>query len=197
MIIYACSTNRGKLAEFALAAELVSCQLKVLPGLEGIRAPEETGESFEANAKLKAIYYSSFTSEIVLADDSGLAVHALDGNPGVHSARYAGPHASAKENNDLLLKNLAGQSNRRARFECVIALAQHGQVLDVTADVVEGEILPAPRGLNGFGYDPLFFYPPLHHTFGELSDEEKLWVSARGRALRKTFAALSSIPNLR
>lgn len=197
MIVYACSTNRGKLAEFALAAELEGCQLKLLPRLEEIAPPEETGETFEANAALKAVYYSNFTPEIVLADDSGLAVDALNGKPGVNSARYAGLHASATANNDLLLRNLAGVSDRRAHFECVIALAQHGRILESASDIVEGEILSAPRGSHGFGYDPLFFYPPLNRSFGELSDEEKLWVSARGRALRKIFAAVSSMPNLR
>ncbi len=197
MTIYACSTNKGKLAEFSLAADLIGFELIPFPDLDSIVPPEETGETFAANAALKAIHYSLLTDQWVLADDSGLIVDALNGNPGVHSARYAGPHASAAENNQLLLRNLGGNSNRQARFACVIALAQGGCVLKLATGFVEGEILPTPRGSHGFGYDPLFFYPPLNRSFGELSDAEKLSVSARGQALRKAFTAFSSLSSLR
>jgi XTP/dITP diphosphohydrolase len=180
-IWYACSTNAGKLAEFALAAgERV--EILPLPGMERIAAPEENGETFEENAVLKAVYYSRFAEKPVFADDSGLEVEALGGAPGVYSARFAG-QATHAENNMFLLKRLAGQTDRRARFVTVLALAERGKLLGTSAGTVEGEILGEPRGENGFGYDPLFFYPPLGRTFAELTAEEKLAVSARGRAL--------------
>ena len=191
MLVYACSTNRGKLREFALAAAAADVHVETLPGLAAIEPPAEDGESFGANAALKAIYYSQFTHEIVLADDSGLCVDALNGAPGIHSARFAGESATPAQNNALLLERLSGVVNRRARFVCVIALARRRQLLGTASGTVEGEILHEPRGSGGFGYDPLFFYPPLGRSFGELSDEEKLQVSARGMALSRAFAALT------
>jgi XTP/dITP diphosphohydrolase len=181
--LYACSSNRNKLAEFALAAgERV--EILPLPGIDALAAPEETGASFEENAVIKAVYYSQFTAAPVFADDSGLEVDALDGAPGVLSARFAGPAATQAENNALLLQRLADAAQRGARFVTILALAQSGQLLRTSAGTVVGEILLAPRGAHGFGYDPLFFYPPLARSFGELADMEKFAVSARGNALR-------------
>lgn len=180
---YACSTNPGKLAEFALAAGREAV-IQPLPGIETIPAPEESGKTFEENAVLKAIYYSQFAEEPVFADDSGLEVDALKGAPGVYSARFAGPQAGQVENNTLLLKRLNGEANRQARFVTALALAKAGRLLGTSAGTAEGEILKAPRGENGFGYDPLFLYPPLGRTFAELTGAEKLAVSARGKALR-------------
>ena len=165
---------------------------QVLPGLEAIEPPEEVGVTFDENAELKAAYYSRFAGSLVLADDSGLEVDALDGAPGVFSARYAGPQASGDENNLLLLQNLARISARQARFVSVIAVAQHGQVIASARGIVEGTILEAARGKEGFGYDPLFFHSPSGRSFGELSDAEKLRVSARGIALRAIFERLGS-----
>lgn len=193
MLIYACSTNRGKLEEFALAAResgVPNLSIEPLPGLLELTPPEEDGLTFEQNASLKARYYSQFTPEIVLADDSGIEVDALDGAPGVYSARYAGPDATDRANNDLLLRNLGDSENRAGRFVCVIALAQSGRTLTLCRGTVEGEILAAPRGDNGFGYDPLFFYPPLDRSFAELSTREKWSVSHRGNALRLLFTQL-------
>ena len=167
--------------------------LQVLPGLEAIEPPEEVGVTFGENAELKAAYYSSFTGSLVLADDSGLEVDALDGAPGVFSARYAGPQATGGENNLLLLQNLARISARQARFVSVIAVAQHGHTIARARGIVEGIILEAARGSAGFGYDPLFFHPPSGRSFGELSDAEKLRVSARGIALRAIFERLGSV----
>jgi XTP/dITP diphosphohydrolase len=143
---------------------------------------------------LKALYYSGFTSEIVMADDSGLTVDALNGAPGVLSARYAGPDATDKDNNNLLLRDLGTTVHREARFVCVVALARQGRVLTTQRGVVEGQILPEPQGKNGFGYDPLFFYPPFDRSFGELADQEKFSVSHRGNAIRALFRELPGLP---
>lgn len=182
MIVYACSSNANKLKEFALAAGAIAIQ--PLPQLAARAAPEETGATFEENAKLKGVYYSALTSELVFADDSGLEVDALGGAPGVHSARYAGPGATDGANNELLLRNLGGAQNRSARFVCVIAVARQAKVLGTFRGTVAGAILREPRGTGGFGYDPLFFYPPLGCTLAEIGAEEKFAVSHRGRAVR-------------
>jgi XTP/dITP diphosphohydrolase len=193
MILYACSTNAGKLREFALAAResgIEKLAIEPLPELRNVAAPAEDGATFEENARLKAAYYSRFTCELVFADDSGIEVDALGGAPGVYSARYAGLGVTDAENNALLLRNLEGAANRAARFVCAIALARGEQVLETVRGSVEGEILDAPRGEGGFGYDPLFFYPPQQCSFAELSAEEKFAVSHRGNALRELFRSL-------
>jgi XTP/dITP diphosphohydrolase len=190
MIVYACSSNRAKLEELILAGRAsgnTNLRIEPLPGLQQIPAPIENGTSFEENASIKAKYYSALTEELVLADDSGLEVPALHGAPGIHSARYAGPNATDASNNDLLLRRLENQENRRARFVCSVALARAGEVLTTVRGSVEGEILTQPRGDRGFGYDPLFFYSPLDRTFAQLTREEKFAVSHRGHALRNLF----------
>jgi len=187
-LLYACSSNRGKLAEFALASGasgLGAVQILPLPGIKEIAPPLENGDTFEANAVFKAVFYSSFTREKVFADDSGLEVDALANAPGILSARFAGPDATDETNNTFLLEKLNGIPLRSARFVTVVALAQKGTLLATASGAVNGEILYAPRGDGGFGYDPLFFYPPLGRSFAELQDAEKFAVSARGHALRK------------
>jgi XTP/dITP diphosphohydrolase len=196
MLIYVCSKNPGKLREFGLAAEragLADVHLEPLPNIKSIQPPEETGSTFEENAVLKAVYYSRFTPEVVLADDSGLRVDALNGRPGVLSARYAGPDATDKANNNLLLRDLGNTAHREARFICVLALAQGGKSLSTHRGVVEGRILLEPKGENGFGYDPLFFYAPLRCSFGEIEPERKFAVSHRGNAIRALFARLPEV----
>jgi XTP/dITP diphosphohydrolase len=191
--IYACSSNAGKLRDFALVAGelgLTGLSLLPLPALNEIAPPEETGDTFERNACAKALYYSHFTDEIVLADDSGLEVAALGGAPGIHSARYAGPGATDEANNLLLTENMSGQTNRDARFVCAIALAKQGSVMHVVRAAVKGQLLERPRGTNGFGYDPLFFYPPFEASFGELDESRKFNVSHRGNALRDLLSHL-------
>ncbi len=190
MVLYAGSTNQGKLNEFSLAAQqcgIADLRILPLPTIKQITPPEETGATFEENAAIKAVYYSSFTDELLFADDSGLEVDALGGEPGIFSARYAGQEAADVANNDLVLKRLANQLNRHGRFVCAIALARAGKLVTVVHGTVEGEILEAARGMNGFGYDPLFFYPPLGCAFGELAAEAKFAVSHRGNALRALF----------
>jgi XTP/dITP diphosphohydrolase len=187
-----CATgNPGKLREFHLAAEVLGIDVEPLEGLKSIPAPEETGATFEENACLKAAYYSRYTNELLFADDSGLAVDALGGEPGVHSARYAGANANDAANNALLLERLAGKSDRTGRFVCVIAIAQEGRILGTFRGEVEGEILDERRGTEGFGYDPLFYYPPFGCTFGEVEGPRKFDVSHRGKALRGLLEYLS------
>jgi XTP/dITP diphosphohydrolase len=174
------TSNRGKLRDFSGAAALHQVQVAGIPDFSSLPEAIEDGATFEANARRKAEHYSRFVpGEVVLADDSGLEVDALSGAPGVHSARYAAlhngiPHANSEDaaNNARLLQELASvpEPRRTARFVCVIA--------------AEGRILSAPRGAQGFGYDPLFFFPALSRTFGELSAEEKAAVSHRGQAFR-------------
>jgi XTP/dITP diphosphohydrolase len=192
MTIYCATGNPGKLREFRLAAEILGIDIEPLPNIKSIPAPEETGATFEDNARLKAEYYSRFAPGPLFADDSGIAVDALNGAPGVYSARYAGVHASDGENNRLLLERLAGITDRSARFVCVIVLAEAGRTLQTFRGEVEGEILRAARGPAGFGYDPLFYFTPFGCSFGEVDGPRKFEVSHRGNALRALLGYLTS-----
>jgi XTP/dITP diphosphohydrolase len=189
VIVYCATTNPGKLREFQAAAG-AGIEVVSLPGLRDIDPPEETGDTFESNAAQKAIYYSRFTSQLVFVDDSGLSVDALGGAPGVYSARYAGPEADDEANNRLLLERMRDVSGRGARFVCVIALARRGELIRTFRAEVEGRLLEEPRGSNGFGYDPLFYYPPFGCGFGEVDRERKQSVSHRGQALRALLTYL-------
>jgi XTP/dITP diphosphohydrolase len=184
--LYCATTNPGKLREFRLAAERLGharFEIAPLPGLGEIQPAEETGRTFEENAVQKALHYGAHAPGLLFADDSGLEVVALANAPGVESARFAGPGATDEANNRLLLEKLRGVNARAGRFVCVIALAEKGRLLRTFRGEVDGRILDAPRGPGGFGYDPLFYYPPFGHSFGEISAERKLLVSHRGRAL--------------
>jgi XTP/dITP diphosphohydrolase len=181
--LYCATTNRGKLREFQLALE-DSFQVETLPALASIPPCEETGATFEENAIQKALYYSKHCGEYLFVDDSGLEVDALDGAPGVYSARFAGHHATDAANNQLLLDRMRGLTDRTARFVCVVALAESGRLLQTFRGEVEGQVTDAPRGSNGFGYDPIFFYPPFGCTFGQAPLERKMKVSHRSRALQ-------------
>ncbi|HOQ45163.1 MAG TPA: RdgB/HAM1 family non-canonical purine NTP pyrophosphatase [Bryobacteraceae bacterium] len=193
MTVYCATTNPGKLREFRLAAERLGYEIAIepLPGMASIPPVEETGETFKENAIQKAIYYSAHAPGPLFADDSGLEVDALGGAPGVRSARFAGKGATDEANNRLVLEKMRGVAQRTARFVCVIALAEKGRLLATFDGVVEGEILEEPRGPNGFGYDPLFYYPPFGCSFGEVSGERKLLVSHRGQALGRLLKFLS------
>jgi XTP/dITP diphosphohydrolase len=186
MMVYCATSNPGKLREFQLAAP----DFDVRPLPHGIPPPEETGATFEENAIDKALYYSLFTDGPLFADDSGIEVDALEGAPGVYSARFAGEGAGDEANNALLLKRLAGAADRTARFVCAIALAERGRLTATFRGAVEGRIADAPRGTNGFGYDPLFYYEPFGCTFGEAPLAQKMQVSHRAKALQKMFAYL-------
>jgi XTP/dITP diphosphohydrolase len=184
--LWCATTNPGKLREFRLAG----ADVEALPAMRDIPPSPEDGITFEENAAQKAIYYSGFTEGLLFADDSGLEVDALNGAPGVYSARYAGEHAGDAANNALLLERLEHHTDRAARFVCVIALAESGKLIRTFRGTVEGEILRAPRGGGGFGYDPLFYYPPFGQTLAEVPDENKFAVSHRGHALREMLAWL-------
>jgi XTP/dITP diphosphohydrolase len=193
MTIFAATSNAGKLREMLLArteAGITGVDIQPLPGLSNLQAPPEDGATFEENATLKALYYSRHVDQPLLAEDSGLEVEALAGAPGVRSARYAGDAATDAENNTLLLEELQGVADRRARFVSAVVLVRKGQVLSSARGTVEGEILEAPRGNEGFGYDPLFFYPAFGCAFGEVPAHRKFQVSHRGNALRLLFRSL-------
>jgi XTP/dITP diphosphohydrolase len=187
--ILCATTNRGKLREFRMKTGM---DVEPLPGMDAIPACEETGDTFEENAIQKALYYSAYTDSFLLAEDSGIEVDALGGAPGVWSARFAGPSATDEDNNRLLLEKLGSTPNRAARYVSVIALAKGGKIEATFRGEVKGEITLAPRGSNGFGYDPLFFYPSFGCTFGEAAPEQKQSVSHRGRALEKMARYLTA-----
>ena len=189
------SRNRGKLRELEslLSAELGDIiTLRSLDDIGFGEDIEENGTTFAENALIKANAVARL-GYVALADDSGLCVNVLDGAPGVYSARYAGAHGDDAANNALLLKNLQGKDDRTAAFVAVFACAfPDGSEPIVAEGRVAGEILSAPRGEGGFGYDPLFYYAPLGKTFAELDREEKNGISHRGAAVRafaKLFAA--------
>lgn len=182
MTIYLATGNPGKVADF----RGMGLAVEVLPGFASLPPVEESGETFEANARLKAEHFSRFTKAMVLADDSGLEVDALQGAPGVYSARFAGQHGDDAANNALLLQRLQATPppQRTARFVCVLALAQHGRTVATFRGTTEGRILAGPRGSGGFGYDPLFYSPAAGAAFAELTSERKAQFSHRGAAAR-------------
>jgi XTP/dITP diphosphohydrolase len=192
------TSNPGKLRDLAGAAKAYDVEIASLPNFSAIPTVVEDGLTFEANARKKAEEYSLHApGELVLADDSGLEVDALGGMPGVHSARYAAdePHKAESntddhQNNARLVRELRGVASekRTGRFVCLIAAARDGQTLAVFRGVAEGIILDQARGSNGFGYDPLFYFPSIQKTFAQLTAEEKARYSHRGEAFRKFLA---------
>ena len=186
-VVVLATGNPGKVRECAAVLAPAGFTVLGLGALADATPVEETGVTFEANARLKAEGYSLRTPHPVLADDSGLEVDALGGGPGVLSARYGGPELTDPERCTAILEALAHtpDDKRTARFRCVLALAQAGRTLSTFDGAVEGTILRAPRGANGFGYDPIFFHPASGCAFAELTREEKERVSHRGQALRK------------
>ena len=189
------TSNPGKLRDFAAAAARYGIEVQPVPNFSSLPAVIEDGESFEANARKKAEAYSRYVPrEMVIADDSGLEVDALGGAPGVHSARYAAdqPHAAEantddEANNAKLIREIkqVPPEKRTGRFVCWIAAARDGKTLAVFEGKAEGIILEEPRGSNGFGYDPLFYFPQIQRAFAELNAEDKAKYSHRGVAFRK------------
>ncbi len=174
-------------------AEGRAIKLDLLPGFRELPAFPEDAPTFAENAAGKAMHYSRSSEEIIFADDSGLVVPALNGAPGVHSARYAGANANDAERIGKLLDEMRGMKGdeRRGRFVCVIAAARAGKMLAVVSDSAEGMIADEPRGHEGFGYDPVFYFPPRGQTFAELHETQKNEVSHRGKAFRKLLADIS------
>ncbi len=197
--LFLASSNPGKLAEYrALAnspAFSLPVELALLPDFDALPAFEENAPTLAENAAGKALHYSRHGGGLVFADDSGLVVPALGGAPGVHSARYAGAQATNSQRIEKLLGEMRSKkgSERAACFVCAIALAERGRAMAIVTDRVDGEILEAPRGPGGFGYDPVFYFPALEKTFAEIPAEEKNQSSHRGKAFRRLLAALSSM----
>jgi XTP/dITP diphosphohydrolase len=191
-LLYLASANPGKLREFREAAHDCGITVEVVPAIANLPACVEDGATFEANARKKALHYSVQCEGLVFADDSGLCVEALGGAPGAHSARFAGLQADDAANNGRLIAELRRFPfpERTAHYVCVIALAAGARLLTVTEGRVAGIILEAPRGSGGFGYDPLFLYPPLGRSFAELTLRQKFNVSHRGAAFRSLVGYL-------
>jgi XTP/dITP diphosphohydrolase len=203
--LFAATTSQGKLRDFRTAAQTHLLAIEPLPDLSAIAIPDEDGATFAANAMVKAAHYSRYApGELVIADDSGLEVDALNGAPGVRSARFAAdtgltdsPDANDNTdvwNNMVLLQRLVGvpTPQRTARYRCVLVAARDGHLVEIAEGDVEGLILEAPRGTGGFGYDPLFYLPSLDHTMAELDLETKLSISHRGRALAALLTKLKT-----
>jgi XTP/dITP diphosphohydrolase len=190
--VFLASSNPGKLREYRVLAGDSPIELALLPSFSEIPPFEETAPTFAENSAGKALHYSRFATGTVLADDSGLVVPSLGGAPGVFSARYAGPGASDADRVQKLLREMTALTgdDRKARFVCVTTLAQNGRFIAVFSDSVDGVIATAPHGSEGFGYDPVFFFPQLGRTYAEITREEKNQYGHRGRAFRKAIVFL-------
>lgn len=188
--------NRGKVVEIRSLLGLAiqkNVEVATLVDMPSVTEPRETGKTFAENAKIKALHYAQALKVLCIADDSGLSVDALGGMPGVLSARFAGQGATDEQNIALLLQELKDKPRPwKAAFVCVATAALPGRVVAQATAKVEGEILPAPRGTGGFGYDPVFLVSPLGKTMSELPMEEKNKISHRGVAMRALIAEMKN-----
>jgi XTP/dITP diphosphohydrolase len=192
------TTNRDKIREIRAILAGLPIEFRTLADFPDLTAPDETGDTFADNARAKAIYYATATGELAVAEDSGLEIDALHGQPGVESARYAGVESSYPEKFARIygeLRAVGGEASP-ARFVCALALARAGQILFEAAGTIEGRIADRPSGTGGFGYDPIFYYPPFETTLAE-AGERKSTVSHRGQAFRmlRTFLDQRLMPN--
>ncbi|HEY4950412.1 MAG TPA: RdgB/HAM1 family non-canonical purine NTP pyrophosphatase [Candidatus Acidoferrales bacterium] len=192
MRLFLASSNPGKLGEYVELARGAGVTIELLPRFGEFAAFAESAPTFAENSVGKALHYSRFADGAVLADDSGLVVPALGGAPGVHSARYAGPGATDADRVQKLLREMRGKqgAERRARFVCVTAVAQAGHAIAVVSDLAHGVITEAPRGMGGFGYDPVFLFEELGRTYAELTRDEKNAYSHRGKSFSKLLYTL-------
>ena len=208
MTLLIATTNPAKLKEIVAILGRLPITLNTLTDFPAVEVAEETGSTFAENARQKALHYANATGMLTMAEDSGFEVDALNGEPGIYSARYLRPDATYAERFDAIYDRVhrarteasrlmaadqevaAGFSRTRARFVCALALASRGHVIFETTGVVQGQLAPKPAGTGGFGYDPIFFYPPYGQTFGEVTPERKLAVSHRGAAIRALKAHL-------
>jgi XTP/dITP diphosphohydrolase len=190
------TTNTGKLREIRSLLTGVPVELVTLRDLQPIEEPEETGLTFEENARLKALQYSAHSGMTTVAEDSGLVVDGMDGEPGVRSARFLRPDATYPERFAEIFRRLSGppEKTRAARFVCALAVADAAQIIYEARGTVEGEIAREPRGTAGFGYDPIFYYPPYGSTLAEVAEDAKLAVAHRGKAFRALTSWLASLP---
>ena len=193
------TTNRDKLREIHALLDGAAVEILSLADLPRIEEPEETGETFADNARLKALYYAKEAAPhvndpllLTVAEDSGREIDALDGEPGVKSARFLRVDATYQERFDEIYRRLAARPDRprSARFTCALAAVRGNDVVFETTGTVEGEISPRPQGTRGFGYDPIFLYPPYGRTLAEVDDKRKLEVAHRGHAFRALRAWL-------
>ncbi len=186
MLLVVATTNPGKLREIQRVLDGAGVELRTLADYPPLPEPEEPGATFAENARLKALYYARATGELTVAEDSGLVIDGLDGEPGVRSARYLGADASYPDRFAHIFAELdrRGRRDSPARFICALVLARDGRILFETTGTVEGRIAPEPRGTNGFGYDPIFFYPPYGRTLADVDNDRKLAVAHRGIAFR-------------
>ena len=194
MRLLVATTNAGKLAEIrTILADLNGCDIESLADHPGTAEAEETGTTFAENARLKATHYSELTARLTVAEDSGLEIDALDGAPGVRSARFNGDSYPEKFATIRAQLDARGTAESAARFVCALAVADSTSVVFETVATVEGRLEPNPRGTGGFGYDPIFFYPPFGCTLAEVSGEKKTAVSHRGKAFRRLRAFLQEL----
>lgn len=192
-IIVLATSNHNKLKEFQILLKNFPVEIKCLKDYRSLPTVIEDGDTFEENAYKKASHYAKILGIPALADDSGLVVDALDGSPGVYSARYAGENSSDWDNCEKLLRQMKGETNRRAQFKCVLSLATPGGPALTWEGSCEGEITTERKGDSGFGYDPVFFYKPLNKTFSELLMEDKNIVSHRGKAMAEFSAEFDNV----
>lgn len=189
--------NPAKVREIRDLLNGAPVELVTLDSLPAVEEPEETGQTFAENARIKALYYNRVTGLASVADDSGLEINALDGAPGIHSARWHGTNYQDKFNRIYELLEERGVRGSSARFVCAVAMAIEGRIDYEVQGTVNGEIAPEPRGSHGFGYDPIFLYPPLGRTLGEVTDEVKATLSHRAAAFRALRRYLMELPTFR
>jgi XTP/dITP diphosphohydrolase len=187
MRLLVATSNPGKVREIAQILDGVPVELVGLDAFPAVSPPAETGCTFAENARQKALYYAEASGMIAVAEDSGLEIDALGGDPGVHSARFGGMVGAYPGKFEIIFQRLRGRGalDSTARFVCALAVAHERHLLFEARGVVEGRITDRPRGTGGFGYDPIFFYPPFGKTLAELSEEQKAGVSHRGQAFRE------------
>jgi len=199
MRLLVATTNRHKLREIRAIMAGLDLEIEGLDAYPAIAEPEETGATFDENARQKAVYYSTRLGVPAVAEDSGLEIDGLGGEPGVHSARYGGPEAGTYDLKfALVYRRLRerGALGSTARFVCALAMADGDRILYQSRGTIEGVIADGPRGDGGFGYDPIFFSPPHGRTLAELTEDEKAQVSHRGQAFRRFRDALAAQPAL-
>ena len=191
------TTNAGKLREIRDVLAGLAIEVRALADYPAVQEPDETGRPFEENARQKALYYAAATGLLVVAEDSGLEIDALDRAPGIYSARFGGDEAPTYPEKFALIYRMLAERDApesTARFVCALALARPGEVLFEARGTVEGRITSPPRGSGGFGYDPIFFHPPFDCTLAEVPADRKSSVSHRGQAFRQLRTYLEQQP---
>lgn len=189
------SSNEHKINEFKRMLKPLGYQVKSLLDFSEVLEIEEIGTTFAENAAIKAEFLSKYFNTIAIADDSGLVIDALNGEPGIYSARYLGHDTSYTFKNNEILKRMKGITERNCRFVCAIAYAQPNQNTKIFEDTIEGEVAHSIEGSHGFGYDPIFYYPPLQTSLASLDEDHKNMISHRGKALVKFLTYLQGKEN--